>query len=336
MTATEINKPMLDIILPVYNTERYVDQCIKSIVNQEFKDWHLIILDDGSTDSSSVICDNWAKRDQRITVIHKTNSGQADSRNIGIKMCTAEYVGFVDSDDKIEPNMYSLLIENLQKNEADISMCNYYSYTTMGSVCKHHNVNIEVFSNNQAMELLIKDEIQSCMCMMVFKRSCIAYPIPRNICFEDYAVMPHWFERARCVVRDMRPLYHYRKRRSSIVHTLTLQRELDFLEAEKQRFEYFRNSKYMPLATLCLMVRCIIVAKCIAFLNIDRKEMANNIENIKHILVELAPGYVSKLKLKDMLVYWSLMLNTSIFINFMKMIKLFNLNKKVDDRYLFD
>ena len=113
-TMTQTTKPTLDIILPVYNTERYLDQCIESIVNQKFNDWHLIIMDDGSTDSSPEICDHWAQRDKRITVVHKQNSGQADSRNIAIEMCTAEFVGFVDSDDWIEPDMYSFMLDIIQ------------------------------------------------------------------------------------------------------------------------------------------------------------------------------------------------------------------------------
>ena len=121
-TMTQTIKPTLDIILPVYNTERYLDQCIESIVSQQFNDWHLIVMDDGSTDSSPEICDRWAQRDKRITVVHKQNSGLSDTRNIAIDMSTAEYIGFVDSDDWIEPDMYSFLMDNIQKHDADIAI----------------------------------------------------------------------------------------------------------------------------------------------------------------------------------------------------------------------
>ena len=125
-TTTQTDKPTLDIILPVYNTERYLDQCIESIVNQQFNDWHLIVMDDGSTDSSPEICDRWAQRDKRITVVHKQNSGLSDTRNTAIDMSTAEYIGFVDSDDWIEPDMYSFLMDNIQKHDADIAVCNHF------------------------------------------------------------------------------------------------------------------------------------------------------------------------------------------------------------------
>ena len=328
--------PLLDIILPVYNTERYLDQCIQSIVNQEFNDWHLIIIDDGSTDASPEICDSWAKSDKRITVIHKANSGQADSRNVGIDLCTAEYVGFVDSDDRIEPNMYSFLLQTIKENDADIAVCNHYSYTTMGSKCKHPNYNIEVLNHDQATELIIQNRLQSYIWQMVFKRSCLNYHMPEHICFEDHAVLPHWFEKARRVVIAMRPLYHYRMRRSSVFHSVNPQHEFAFLEAEKQRFKYYRNTKFKYLASIYITTRAIRVAKHIARMKTDRKVIAEYMERIKTVLGKHAPGYVDKLKFKDKLLYRLLMLNTSLFINYIKAEKLLKINKKAEDRNYFD
>ena len=102
----------LDIIMPVYNTADYLDQCLQSIADQTLTDWHLIIVDDGSTDGSLQICDRWAEKDSRITVVHKENTGQADSRNIALDMCRAPYVGFADSDDWLEPDMFEFLVGN--------------------------------------------------------------------------------------------------------------------------------------------------------------------------------------------------------------------------------
>lgn len=336
MTTPDTHTPILDIILPVYNTERYLDQCIQSIVDQELKDWHLIIIDDGSTDASPEICDSWANSDKRITVVHKPNSGQADSRNVAIDMCTAEYVGFVDSDDRIEPNMYSFLLKTIKENNADIAVCNHYNYTTMGSLCKHPDYNIEVLNHDQATELIIKDQIPSYIWQMVFRRSCLNYRMPGHICFEDYAVLPYWFEKANRVVRAMRPLYHYRMRRSSIVHNINPQQKFAFLEAEKQRLEYYGNSKFKPLASAYITLRAIHAAKHIARINTSRKVILEYMERIKPILKEYAPKYAGKLKTKDKLLYHLLMRNTSLFINYLKMEKVLKINKKASDRYYFD
>ena len=95
--------PKLSIIVPVYNVEQYLDKCIKSILNQTFKDFELILVDDGSIDNSGEICDEYAKKDSRVKVIHKKNGGLAAARNTGLIIARGDYVGFVDSDDWIEP-----------------------------------------------------------------------------------------------------------------------------------------------------------------------------------------------------------------------------------------
>ena len=101
---------MLSIIVPVYNVEKYIGKCIESIVNQTYKDLEIILVDDGSTDNSGKICDEWARKDKRIKVIHKKNGGLSDARNAGLDICTGDYIGFVDSDDYIELNMYEDLL----------------------------------------------------------------------------------------------------------------------------------------------------------------------------------------------------------------------------------
>ena len=114
--------PKLSIIVPVYNVERYIDKCIKSILDQTFKDFELILVDDGSIDNSGEICDEYIKKDSRVKVIHKKNGGLAAARNTGLIMARGDYVGFVDSDDWIEPNMFSNLYASCVKNGADISV----------------------------------------------------------------------------------------------------------------------------------------------------------------------------------------------------------------------
>ena len=113
-------KPLISIIIPVYNVERYLPQCIDSIIAQTFHDWELILVDDGSTDRSGAICDEYSLKDTRIRVIHKQNSGQADSRNIAIQMAEAELVGFVDSDDFIHRQTYEIALKTAEKYNADI------------------------------------------------------------------------------------------------------------------------------------------------------------------------------------------------------------------------
>lgn len=97
---------MISIIVPVYNVEKYLERCIESIVNQTYKDIEIILVDDGSPDNCSVICDRYAEKDNRIKVIHKQNGGLINARKSGLEIAQGDYIGFVDSDDWIEPEMY--------------------------------------------------------------------------------------------------------------------------------------------------------------------------------------------------------------------------------------
>lgn len=124
-----MSEQLISVIVPVYNTEKYLDRCVESIVNQTFKNLEIILVDDGSPDSSAVICDEWAKRDDRIKVIHKENGGVSSARNAALDIAAGDYIAFVDSDDYVELNMYETLLSLALKYNADISRCSYrYEY----------------------------------------------------------------------------------------------------------------------------------------------------------------------------------------------------------------
>ena len=113
------DKPLISVIVPIYNTEKYLKKCLDSIINQTYKNLQIILIDDGSGDNSGEICDEYATKDSRIQVIHKQNAGVTAARNDGLDMATGDYIGFVDSDDWIEPNMYEEMMANLIKTGAD-------------------------------------------------------------------------------------------------------------------------------------------------------------------------------------------------------------------------
>ena len=115
-------KPLVSIIIPVYQVEKYLDKCIASVVGQTYQNLQIILVDDGSTDRSPAICDNWKEQDSRITVIHQPNGGLSRARNAGLKIATGEFVGLVDSDDWIEPLMIETLLSALQETAADIAV----------------------------------------------------------------------------------------------------------------------------------------------------------------------------------------------------------------------
>ena len=165
--------PKISIIVPVYNVEEYLDRCIKSILNQTFKDFELILIDDGSKDNSSKICDQYAMEDNRIKVIHKENSGQATSRNIGLKISSANLVGFVDSDDWIEPDMYELLYKSHIKDDTDISIIG------VKEVSEGERCISEYFPNNITFSEILK---RAYPCNKMFKKELF---FDNNLFFRD-------------------------------------------------------------------------------------------------------------------------------------------------------
>ena len=119
------NNMTVSVIVPIYKTEPYIRKCIDSIMNQTYTYLEIILIDDGSPDQSGAICDEYAKRDGRVRVIHKENGGLSDARNVGIDSATGEYLMFVDSDDYIAPDMTEVLLKALVDNGADMSLCSY-------------------------------------------------------------------------------------------------------------------------------------------------------------------------------------------------------------------
>ncbi|EJG3290978.1 glycosyltransferase, partial [Campylobacter coli] len=114
------------MIVPIYNVEKYLRQCLDSIIAQTLKDIEIILVNDGSTDNCGVICDEYALKDKRIQVIHKTNAGLGAAYNTGLEMASGEYIGFVESDDWIEPNMYEELYAKAKETDVDVCLSGYF------------------------------------------------------------------------------------------------------------------------------------------------------------------------------------------------------------------
>ena len=118
----------ISVIVPVYNVEDFLPQCIESIINQTYRELEVILVDDGSPDNCPAICDNYASIDSRLKVVHKMNGGLSSARNAGLDVATGSFVSFIDSDDWLEPNMYEVLVNNMRQNDADVSVCQAWAH----------------------------------------------------------------------------------------------------------------------------------------------------------------------------------------------------------------
>ena len=148
---------MISIIVPVYNVEKFLIQCVESICNQTHKDIEIILVDDGSTDSSSQICDELAQKDRRVIVIHKENGGSTSARNAGLKVSKGEYVGFVDSDDWIEPNMYERLLNLCVSEHADVAIGSRYINHEKDEYKDTLNVPIGIFTKEDSENVIVNN-----------------------------------------------------------------------------------------------------------------------------------------------------------------------------------
>lgn len=166
----------LSIIVPVYKVEKYLPKCIDSILAQTFKDFELILIDDGSPDNCGKICDEYAEKDNRIVVIHQENAGVSAARNAGLDIATGTYIGFVDSDDWIEPDMYEVLINTAKCKNADVAVCGFNVYTNEAALNEStHLVEGEYDRNSLLFDLFGKPcKLGGSCCNRIFLCSKIA------------------------------------------------------------------------------------------------------------------------------------------------------------------
>lgn len=116
---------LISVIIPAYNVEKYIDRCMETVVGQTYKNLEIILVDDGATDSTPALCDNWAKKDSRINVIHKDNGGLSNARNVGLEHATGDYIAFIDSDDWIELDMYEYLLNLIKSYGVEVAFCDF-------------------------------------------------------------------------------------------------------------------------------------------------------------------------------------------------------------------
>lgn len=222
-----MEKNKISIIVPIYNVSEYVDKCLKSIIQQTYKNIEIILVDDGSTDDSGEKCDIYAKQDNRITVIHKENGGLSSARNAGLDICTGKYILFVDSDDWISKFMVEKLVNKIIEHKADIVCCEFFEVNEKSILCSKIDAEEEIMESNEALKKLLNSEIKDYAWNKIYKReifSKLRYPEGRN--YEDMATTYKAFMVAKkiCTISDL--LYYYITRNDSIVNDLNKERLL--------------------------------------------------------------------------------------------------------------
>lgn len=240
----------ISVIVPVYNVENELERCIQSICNQTYKNLEIILVNDGSTDKSGKICDEFAKKDNRIKVIHQGNAGQAAARKVGFQISTGDVVGFVDSDDSIELEMYEYMLKNMIETDAEIVFCDYNTIIESKKVKNKFYISDTVLNNDRAMKLLASNEIPSFMCNKIFKRKILKdedFLVGKIL--EDFLCMPDIFLRCKTISYKSNAFYNYFRRENSTMGSKKIL--FKYWLACQKRLEWFES--YFPdYIDLCL------------------------------------------------------------------------------------
>lgn len=296
-----INNDKLSIIVPVYNVQSYLNRCISSIVNQTYRNLEIILVDDGSTDNSGKLCDSYALHDNRIKVIHKTNGGLSSARNAGLSVVTGHYIGFVDSDDYIEPNMYELLLESMRGLHADIVCAE--TFIERGNHKKYHPRFKEncVFTHEEALNILLDGSLDTAVWNKLYKASLF-----KNLTFiegriyEDVGFLYKVFDKANVVAYVNKPLYHYIKRKGSIVSDAfnAKSRYHQFL-SYKERWEYFLERKYINQDKSFLQVANTAMGAMTAFYACNEDKKSHRFIEVESFISKISVNKYARKHLKN-------------------------------------
>lgn len=299
---------LISIIVPVYKVEPYLDRCVGSIVNQTYKNLEIILVDDGSPDNCPAMCDAWAETDARIRVIHKENGGLSDARNAGLAAATGAYIGFVDSDDWIDPPMYQCLYEAITATDSDIASCGarrvWLDGTPAQELC---SVNRDcVLEQETSMEALITSNglVQTVWNKLYRTVVTAGVLFPHGLIHEDDFWSWQVIARARRVVTLKESYYNYLQRDNGIMGMGFTEKSLLPIRAKIERQNYIE--KNMPNLTdmgrADLTYSCmhmgIRVLKCT-----PRKDAARNMKYLKRTvrLYPLSRRYLRALPWKNQL-----------------------------------
>lgn len=209
---------IISVIIPVYNVEAYLPQCLDSVLTQSYSSLQIILIDDGSTDNSGVICDEYAAKDSRIHVIHQKNGGAAAAKNAGLRVATGKYLSFVDSDDYLEQDAYSFMVNQMLNFGADVIQCSFRDIFRNKEISHPIEMNRTDYTVTQYLELFTKDWTCGLLWDKLYVRSLFD-----GIFFEEgHKIDDEYFTyrgimNASKIARSDRIVYNYRKRRSSVM-----------------------------------------------------------------------------------------------------------------------
>lgn len=239
-----MNDLLISVIVPLYKVEKYLDRCLESLCTQTYPYLQIILIDDGSPDNCSLICDNWMALDKRVTVIHKSNGGLSDARNFGMKILSGKYVSFIDSDDMISSDFFETLISVMGQEQSDIVECSVVQFDENNSFDKYQDNNtVKSYQTEQALSgLIAENPFHQHVWNKLYKTEIINNTyFPVGKLNEDEFWTYQIFGQAKRVSKINKTMYYYFQRSTSIMGEGFNLRRLDALEGKAKRQEYINQ-----------------------------------------------------------------------------------------------
>ena len=241
--------PTISVIVPVYNVEPYLHRCVDSILSQTFLDFELILVDDGSPDNCGAICDEYVAKDVRVKVIHKANGGLSDARNAGLDIAKGDYIGFVDSDDYIHPQMYEILIGIMEREHTDLVQC-WYQRVQPNEIITHLPItelpevkkyNKETILNQYQPSFWKK--IPGYVWLKLYRKAIFEeLRFPKGVIIEDQHILIPTIEQCESIALIDLPLYYYVQSPNSILRGgVTLKRVCDHMDIYNKHLAFFED-----------------------------------------------------------------------------------------------
>ena len=252
----------ISVIVPVFKVEKYLERCLKSLIIQTYANLQIILVDDGSPDLCSKICDDWIVKDSRISVIHKPNGGLSDARNFGMELATGKYISFIDSDDYISADFLETLLSTMQSKASDIVECSIIRFDENHHFDEYQDDNtINSYATEQALSGLVAEHpFHQYVWNKLYKAELVRdIPFPFGKLNEDEFWTYQIFGRAKRVTKINKTMYYYFQRESSIMGEGFYLRRLDALEGKCNRQQYIQ--KYYP--ALASQARINLFSSCV-------------------------------------------------------------------------
>lgn len=240
-------KPLISVVIPVYNVEEYLQQCLDSVKSQTYENLEIILVDDGATDRSGSICEEFAKTEKRAVVIHQENQGLSGARNTGVSAATGEYIAFLDSDDWVSNEYIEYLYRLIADNNVQISSSRCFDYWDGSGVISNPEqgtiLNVKLTTEEAIEELCHGIVLGSSAPDKMFKSELIKkYPFPLGKLYEDLAIMYKVIGESNGVAYTTKKLSYYRRREGSIINESFSERHLFALQAAKEQLKYIKQN----------------------------------------------------------------------------------------------